>query len=127
VRKENQGGTVDELLYASGNYSFTSDGMKCFLVDSDNPRSRIGQAKAALREIVSQIADINVGIGRFEKNLVLNRFRAKLPADLDQISLLDTNWNYDYWDGQIPNIGQINIPVARHHGISGLTECTTRG
>jgi len=54
VRKENQGGTVDELLYASGNYSFTSDGMKCFLVDSDNPRSRIGQAKAALREIPRQ-------------------------------------------------------------------------
>ena len=113
VRKENNNGTVDELLYANPNYSFNSDAMKCFLVDSDNSRSRIGQAKAAIREIVSQIADINVGIGRFRKTLALNRFRAELPSSLDQVSAQDTGYNYYYWENQTPNTGQINVPYRR--------------
>jgi hypothetical protein len=119
VRKENHNGTVDELLYANPIYSFSSDAMKCFLDDSDNPRSRIGQAKEALREIVSQIEDINVGIGRFEKTLTLNRFRTMLPSDLNQVSAQYSQYTYTYNDGQTPNIGQINIPYSRRHNGTG--------
>ena len=115
VRKENRNGTYDELLYANPNYSFTTDAMKSFLADSDNPRSRIGQSKAAIREIVSQIEDINVGIGRFEKNLVLNRFRGRVPAGVDQSTSQSPEWTYSYYDGQLPGVGMINIPYQRKH------------
>ena len=122
VRKENQNGTFDELLYANPNYSFTTDAMKSFLEDSDNPRSRIGQSKAAIREITSQIDDINVGIGRFEKNLVLNRFRANVPAGVDQSTSQSPEWTYSYYDGQLPVVGLINIPYQRKHNGTLATE-----
>jgi hypothetical protein len=121
VRKENQNGTVDVLLYANDYYSFNSDSMKCFLVDSDNSRSRIGQAKAAIRDIVSQISDINVGIGRFEKSLTLNRFRATLPSTLNQVTAQDSAYTYTYNDSQTPAIGKINIPYSRRNISSGQT------
>ncbi len=108
----------DSLRYAYAphyTYNFGSDSHKVYLIDSDHPESRIGQAKAAIREISSQIPDINLGIGRFRKSLVLNRFRADVPSGLDQDAVQPNWYNYEYWDGQLPVVGQINVPYRRAH------------
>lgn len=111
VRKENLRGGSTELLYVVTNYAGESN--NAFLQDADNVRSRIKQAKDATREIISQITDINIGIGQFKRALKLNRFRATLPADLDQTAGQDSNYYYYYWDSQTPATGQINIPYRR--------------
>lgn len=111
VRKENLRGGSTELLYVSTNYANESN--NAFLQDADNVRSRIKQAKDATREIISQITDINIGIGQFKRALKLNRFRATLPSDLDQTANQESGYTYYYWDNQTPNTGQVNIPYRR--------------
>jgi hypothetical protein len=116
VRKESS------LQDANINYNIGSHTHKCYIIDSDNPKSRIGQAKSAIREIISQIPDVNVGIGRFKKTLTLNRFRARVPADFDETLVEPISYRFEYWDDQVPSPGQINIPWRRHHGESGNYE-----
>lgn len=116
VRKE------PDLHYVYGfppTYSYGSDNHKVYLVDSDNSRSRLGQAKQAIKEISSQMTEVNFGIGRFKKTLVLNRFRASVPTLYNQLNELSPSYT-DFWiDGQLPSIGQMNIQSYRRHDASG--------
>jgi hypothetical protein len=111
VRRENNNGQSSELR--STGYSDTSNGMNSFLMDSDNPRSRMGSAKEATREILSQIEDVNIGMGRFKRRLWQHRFRAEVPSDLNQMANMEPGYYYYYWDNQTPDVGEINIPYRR--------------
>jgi hypothetical protein len=111
VRKENLRGGSIELLPTFT--SFTSDSMKSFLIDSDNTRSRIGQAKRVIQSVAYRYTNMNFGLGAFTRTLKLNRFRGYLAADYNQNPLALPAHSYEYYDDQKPPKGEINIPIFR--------------
>ena len=120
VRKENNRGASSTLR--SNYYNLNNNSMTNFLLDSENVRSRSKQAKDAVREILTQIPDVNVGIGQFNQVLKLNRFRAYVPNTLNQTSSQDSNYYYYYWGSYTPGTGEINIPYRRKHKSTGVYE-----
>lgn len=118
VRKENNRGASSTLR--SKVYNSNSETMNSYLLDSENTRSRAKQAKDAIREILTQIPDVNVGIGQFNQVLKLNRFRAYVPRTLDQPSNQDPDYIYYYWNNYAPDTGEINIPYRRKSKSTGV-------